>query len=56
VVLRVMIPSKAYADLASKLIDYGAVEAGAGPEANPPRPAEDGAQNVYLYIRFLPPR
>jgi hypothetical protein len=30
-----MIPSKAYAELASKLIDYGAVEAGAGPEVNP---------------------
>jgi hypothetical protein len=56
VVLRVMIPSTAYADLTSKLIDFGAVEAGAGPEVNPPKPAENGAQNVYLYIRFLPPR
>lgn len=56
VVLGVMIPSKAYADLTSRLINYGAVEAGAGSEVSPPKPTEEDSKNVFLYIRFLPPR
>jgi hypothetical protein len=54
VVVGVMIPSKAYADLTSRLINFGAVEAGAGHEVNPPKPIEESPKNVILYIRFRP--
>lgn len=53
IVLGVTIPSGAYADLTSKLINYGAVETGAGSEVTPPKPLEDGRNQVFLYIRFL---
>jgi hypothetical protein len=53
--LRVMIPPNSYSDLTSELINHGAVEAGAGTKANPPRLSPDGGKNVLLYIRFLPP-
>jgi hypothetical protein len=54
--LGVSIPSKSYGQLTSELINHGAVEAGAGSGVTPPRVSEDGEKNVYLYIRFLPPR
>lgn len=52
IVLGVTIPSAAYPDLTSKLVSYGAVETGAGAEVTPPKPLEDGRNQVFLYIRF----
>ncbi len=52
VILRVTIPTKAYADLTSELINHGAVEAGAS-GVTPPKRLKEEAENVVLHIRFL---
>jgi hypothetical protein len=51
-VLRVMIPSRAYADLTTELINHGAVASGAGSNFNPPTVAKKSGDQVLLYIRF----
>ena len=55
-VLRVMIPSRAYADLTTELINHGAVESGAGADINPPIISKKSRDKVLLYIRFTQPR
>lgn len=52
VLVGVVIPSHAYGDLTTRLIDFGAVEAGAGSQATPPKRSE--GENVMLYIRLVP--
>jgi hypothetical protein len=56
IVLGVTIPSEAYGDLTGKLINYGAVESGAGAGVTPPKLSKDGKKTVFLYIRFVNPR
>lgn len=56
IVLGVTIPSEAYGDLTGKLINYGAVEAGAGAGVTPPELTKDDKKTVRLYIRFITPR
>lgn len=56
IVLRIMIPSRSYGDLASELINHGAVEAGAGSDVTPPEPLEKTKDNVLLHIRFMESR
>jgi hypothetical protein len=51
-VLRVMIPSRAYGDLTTELINHGAVASGAGSDFTPPKVAEKGRDQVLLYISF----
>ena len=55
-VLRVMIPSRAYADLTTELINHGAVESGAGADISPPTVSKKSRDKVLLYIRFTQPR
>ncbi len=55
-VLRVMIPARAYGDLTTELINYGAVESGAGADINPPIVSKKSRDKVLLYIRFTQPR
>jgi hypothetical protein len=56
-VLGVMIPSRAYGDLTTELINHGAVEAGAGTGVHPPQKLEGGHDSsVLLHIRFIPSR
>jgi hypothetical protein len=54
--LGVVIPSRNYGRLASELVNYGAVESGAGPGIGQPRHSEDDHESVVIYIRFMPPR
>lgn len=53
VLMGVMIPSQAYGDLATSLINHGAVQAGAGSGVTPPKVTESDGKQVFLYIRFL---
>ena len=49
----VIIPSNRYGDLASALVNHGAVEVGARSlESDSPAPARVDSRNVRLYIRF----
>jgi len=53
VLMRVMIPSNAYGDLTTSLINHGAVQVGAGSGVTPPTKAtETDGKQVFLYIRF----
>ncbi|MFC1835079.1 zf-HC2 domain-containing protein [Thermodesulfobacteriota bacterium] len=56
VLLRVVIPTRSYADLTTNLINLGAVEAGAGAEVTPPRVYKKEPSKRVLHIRFIPPR
>lgn len=51
VILSVTIPTKAYGDLTTELINHGAVEAGAE-GVTPPKRLQEEAENVLLSIRF----
>lgn len=51
-VLRVMIPSRAYGDLTTELINHGAVASGAGSDYTPPTVANKSQDQVLLYIKF----
>lgn len=51
-VLGVQIPSRAYGNLTSELINHGAVAVGAGSETDPPPASRKDENNVILYIRF----
>ncbi len=51
-VLRVMIPSRAYGDLTTELINHGAVASGAGSDYTPPTVANKSRDQVLLYIKF----
>jgi len=54
VVVGVMIPSDAYGNLTTELINHGAVAAGmGGAEVKQPAPAKQEGNNVLLYIRFV---
>jgi hypothetical protein len=54
VVVGVMIPSDAYGNLTTELINHGAVAAGMkDSEAGSPSPAKKEGNNVLLYIRFV---
>jgi len=49
----VIIPSNRYGDLASALVNHGAVEVGArSQDSDSPAPAKVDSRNVRLYIRF----
>jgi hypothetical protein len=52
-VLAVVIPSEAYGNLTTELINHGAVAAGATGTAIPQAPAKQDGNNVLLYIRFV---
>lgn len=52
--LGVVIPSSAYGSLTTELISHGAVAAGVGTEVSAPTPSKTDANNVILYIRFIP--
>ncbi|MCA1962000.1 MAG: zf-HC2 domain-containing protein [Desulfomonile sp.] len=52
VLMRVMIPSNAYGDLATSLINHGAVQVGAGSGVTPPTKVTEADGKVFLYIRF----
>lgn len=52
-ILGVLIPSGAFSNLTSELINHGAVAVGLGPEAGAPAPSKSGPDNVMLYIRFV---
>ncbi|MBI4963048.1 MAG: zf-HC2 domain-containing protein [Desulfomonile tiedjei] len=53
VVVGVLIPPSAYGRLTTELINHGAVETGAGSEAQPVAPLKKEGNNVLLYIRFV---
>jgi hypothetical protein len=54
VVVGVMIPSDAYGNLTTELINHGAVAAGMkGSEVSSPAPVRKEGNNVLLYIRFV---
>jgi len=54
VVVGVMIPSDAYGNLTTELINHGAVASGMKEsEASSPSPAQKEGNNVLLYIRFV---
>ena len=54
VVVGVMIPSDAYGNLTTELINHGAVASGMkDTEAKSPSPAKGEGNNVLLYIRFV---
>jgi hypothetical protein len=54
VVVGVMIPSDAYGNLTSELINHGAVASGMkDAEAKSPSPTKGEGNNVLLYIRFV---
>ncbi|MGB6066244.1 MAG: zf-HC2 domain-containing protein [Desulfomonilaceae bacterium] len=57
VVVGVMIPSDAYGNLTTELINHGAVAAGLeSSDVRTPSPAKKEGNNVLLYIRFVPSR
>ncbi len=55
-VIRVMIPPGAYPNLTTALVNFGALESGAGNGVTPPQILRDKDNNVLLHIRFVNPR
>ena len=52
-ILGVLIPSGAFSNLTTELVNHGAVAVGLGPESSAPAPSKSGPNNVMLYIRFV---
>lgn len=55
-ILGVLIPTGAFSNLTTELINHGAVAVGLGPQANAPAPSKSGTDNVVLYIHFVQSR
>jgi hypothetical protein len=55
-ILGILIPTDAFSDLTSELINHGAVAVGLGPQTNAPAPSKSGPNNVVLYIHFVQSR
>lgn len=55
-ILGILIPTGAFSNLTTELINHGAVAVGLGPQANAPAPSKSGTNNVMLYIHFVQSR